>query len=255
MDARGFGLGASDPSQGVLKGWRHLGHCGSWCVGDQSMRRPVYPDPIKAQSLRGKRTLEIVRGGGGTAGASCRIAMLVCISVSCSRSPETVAVWRELLRSSPECTTTHLLLSTWPPQPVNSPPGELHLPATFRSVRTDSTETLWVGMDSWVGMASSEVAYVVSPEPSSAMAGQSPLMSRLRRPSYRRERVCRLKVAGNDALIDTFQQVDSAKTDTVFGLAATVATNRRRFVEVLALTPRAAMRDSLFAAVASLEWR
>jgi len=87
------------------------------------------------------------------------------------------------------------------------------------------------------------------------MAGQSPLMSRLRRPSYRRERACRLKVAGRDALIDTFQHVDSAKTDTVFGLAATVALSRRRFAEVLALTPRAAMRDSLFAAVASLQWR
>jgi len=38
-------------------------------------------------------------------------------------------------------------------------------------------------------------------------------------------------------------------------LAATVALSRRRFAEVLALTPRAAMRDSLFAAVASLQWR
>jgi len=177
------------------------------------------------------------------------IAILVSISLSCSRPPETIAAWRDMLRLSSDCTTAPLLLPTWPARSLTSPPGELHLPPSFRSAGSDGTESLWVGLDS------SEVAYVLSAEPSSVMAGQSPLMSRLRRPSYRRERVCRLKVAGRDGLIDTFQHVDSAKTDTVFGLAATVALSRRRFAEVLALTPRAAMRDSLFAAVASLQWR
>jgi len=56
-------------------------------------------------------------------------------------------------------------------------------------------------------------------------------------------------------LIDAFQHVDSAKVDTVFGLTATVAFSPRRFAEVFALTPRASMRDSLVAAVASLQWQ
>ena len=176
-------------------------------------------------------------------------ATLFVISVSCSRPSETVAAWRGMLRQSSECTTVRISLLTWPPRPVASPAGELHLPPTFRSTGSGGTESVWVGLDS------SELAYVVSTEPSSAMAGRSPLMSRLRKPSYRLERVCRSKVAGHDALIDTFQHVDSAKTDTVCGLAATVAISPRGFAEVLALTPRAAMRDSLFAAVASLQWR
>jgi hypothetical protein len=176
-------------------------------------------------------------------------AMLFLISLACSRSSETVTAWRDMLRQSSDCATTPLSLRTWSPRPVTSPPGELHLPPTFRSTGPGTTGSVWVGSDS------SEVAYVVSTHPSSAMAGQSSLVSRLRRPSYHLERVCRLKVAGRDALVDNFQHVDSAKTDTVFGFAATVAVSQGHFAEVLALTPRAAMRDSLFAAVASLQWR
>ena len=176
------------------------------------------------------------------------IAILIPTALSCSRPSETVAAWRDLLRMSSECTTARLLLPTWSPRPLTSPPGELRLPPTFRSAG-GGTESLWVGMDS------TEVAYAVRTEPSAVMAGQSSLISRLRRPSYRLERACRSRVAGRDALIDTFQHVDSARTDTVFGLAATVALSSRRFAEVLALTPRVSMRDSLFTAVASLQWR
>jgi len=110
-------------------------------------------------------------------------------------------------------------------------------------------QTLWRGPDS------SEVDYGVSVEPSSAMAGQSPLLSRLRNPSYRLEGVCRMGVGGHQASIFTFHHVDSAKTDTVFGLAATVFLREHQFGEVLALVPTAAMRDSLLGAVASLRWR
>ncbi len=175
--------------------------------------------------------------------------ILLCISLSCSRPPQTVAAWRETLTHSSECTTPPLLLQNWPLRPVTSPPGQLHLPPSFRAAGTSGTETLWVGLDS------TEVAYIVSPEPSSVIVEHSSLMSRLRRPGYNREHLCRLRVAGRDALIDAFQHVDSAKTDTVFGLAATVALSPRRFAEVFALTPRASMRDSLFAAVASLQWQ
>jgi hypothetical protein len=52
----------------------------------------------------------------------------------------------------------------------------------------------------------------------------------------------------------TFQHIDSGKTDTVFGIAATVEVTPRRFAEVLALTPASAMRDSLIRAMASLQW-
>src|SRR6266550_5362360 len=177
------------------------------------------------------------------------IAILISTALSCSRPSETVAAWRNLLTMSSECTTARLLLPAWSPRPLTSPPGELRLPPTFRSAGGGGIENLWVGMDS------TEVAYVVRTEPSAVMAGQSSLMSRLRRPSYRLERACRSRVAGREALIDTFQHVDSAKTDTVFGLAATVALSSRRYAEVLALTPRVSMRDSLFTAVASLQWR
>ena len=61
-------------------------------------------------------------------------------------------------------------------------------------------------------------------------------------------------VGAHEASIETFQQVDSAKTDTVFGLAASVAIRERQFAEVLVLTPKAAMRDSVLGAVASLRW-
>ncbi len=175
--------------------------------------------------------------------------ILLCISWSCSRPPETVAAWREMLTRSAECTTPPLLLPTWPLRSVTSPPGQLHLPSTFRAAGTRGTQTLWVGVDS------TEVAYVVSTEPSSVIVEHSSLMPRLRRPSYHLEHVCRLRVAGREALMNAFQHVDSAKTDTVFGLAATVALSRRRFAEVFALTPSAPMRDSLFAAVASLQWQ
>lgn len=175
--------------------------------------------------------------------------ILLCISSSCSRPPETVAAWRERLSHSSECTTPPVLLPTWPLRPVTSPPGQLHLPPTSRAAGTRGTQTLWVGLDS------TEVAHIVSTEPSSVIVEHSSLMSRLRRPNYHLEHVCRLKVAGRDTLIDAFEHVDSAKADTVFGLAASVALSRRRFAEVFALTPRAPMRDSLLAAVASLQWQ
>src|SRR2546425_5954252 len=145
------------------------------------------------------------------------IAILVSISLSCSRPPETIAAWRDMLRLSSDCTTAPLLLPTWPARSLTSPPGELHLPPSFHSAGSDGTESLWVGLDS------SEVAYVLSAEPSSVMAGESPLIARPRRPSYRCERRWRLKVAGRAGLVDTLQHGDSAKDDTVFGLDAPVA--------------------------------
>jgi|SRR5437667_7022058 len=176
-------------------------------------------------------------------------SLLLFILPSCSRPSPTITPWREMLGLRSECSAAPLgAPSSWVRWPVASPAGELRLPPSFRSAGGATGQTLWLGSDS------SEVAYVVSPEPSSAMAGQSPLLSRLRRPSYRLERACRMGVGGHEASMDTFQQVDSAKTDTVFGLAASVAISERQFAEVLVLTPKAAMRDSVLGAVASLRW-
>src|SRR2546425_3492706 len=110
------------------------------------------------------------------------IAILVSISLSCSRPPETIAAWREMLRLSSDCTTAPLLLPTWPARSLTSPPGELHLPPSFRSAGSDGTESLWVGLDS------SEVAYVLSAEPSSVMAGGTALRPSLPEPQYPLER-------------------------------------------------------------------
>src|SRR3989442_13982309 len=129
------------------------------------------------------------------------IAILVSISLSCSRPPETIAAWRDMLRLSSDCTTAPLLLPTWPARSLTSPPGELHLPPSFRSAGTDGTESLWVGLDS------SEVAYVLSAEPSSVMAGRSPPILRLRGPSYRRGRAWRFEGAGGDGVIHPVPQL------------------------------------------------
>jgi hypothetical protein len=174
---------------------------------------------------------------------------LAFLALCCARPSRTVIAWGEMLRATSACPVAPLAPPpSWRRWPVISPNGELHLPSSFRSTSGATSPTVWLGSDS------SEVAYVVSAEPSPAMAGRSLLLSHLRRPSYRLERLCRLRISGHDASIDTFQHVDSTRTDTVFGVAAAVALRSRQFAQILALTPTAAMRDSLLSAVASLRW-
>jgi hypothetical protein len=178
------------------------------------------------------------------------LTTLVFVAVACSRPSETETAWREMLSHSSECPAAPVAPApSWVGWPLAFPQGEFHLPRSFRPAGAGTSPMVWLGPDS------SEVHYAVLPEPSSAMAGRSPLLSRLRRPSYRLERGCRLGVGGHEGLIDTFQHVDSAKTDTVFGLAASVVIRSNHFAEVLALTPTTAMRDSLFSAVTALQWR
>jgi len=81
------------------------------------------------------------------------------------------------------------------------------------------------------------------------------LLSRLRHPSYRLEGECHLEIAHRAAVINMFQHVDSAKTDTVFGFVAEVTIGPGAFASVLALTPSLAMRDSLIGSVGLLDWR
>ncbi|SRR6266568_3602468 len=150
---------------------------------------------------------------------------------------------------SSECLVASLLPpSSWERWRVASPTGDFRLPSSFHAATTTTGQQQWVDLDS------SEVSYAVVPKPPAAVVGKGGLLSRLRRPSYRLESVCRMLVGGHLASIATFQHVDSAKTDTVFGLLASVPIRERQYADVLALTPTAAMRDSLLSAVASFQW-
>jgi hypothetical protein len=180
-----------------------------------------------------------------------RIAsILPLVALSCSRPSATVEAQRGTREVSSECPAALLAPpSSWVSWPVASPTGEFRLPSSFHTASTVSGQQRWVGRDS------SDVSYTILPKPPAAVVGKGGLLSHLRKPSYRLEGVCRVVVGGHLASIATFRHVDSAKTDTVFGLAAAVPIRERQFADVLALTPTAAMRDSLLSAVASFRWR
>jgi hypothetical protein len=158
--------------------------------------------------------------------------------------------WLALISSSPACTATPLPLPpSWNSSPLGRSAGEIRLPATFHPMNGSGDQTLWVGYDS------SSVAYFESTEPGGGiMTSGSSLFTRLRRPSHHAEGPCRSKVGHHEAVVMTFQDVDSARTDTVFGIAMQVELSMRRYAGVFVLTPSSAMRDSLLRAVTSLQW-
>jgi hypothetical protein len=177
------------------------------------------------------------------------VSILPLIALSCSRPSASGEAQRHAQGVSSECPAALLPPpSSWVTWPVASPAGELHLPSSFHPASAANGQKHWVGLDS------SEVSYAVLPKRTAGVVGKGGLLSRLQRPSYRLEGVCSVVVGGHLASVATFQHVDSAKTDTVFGLGASVRIRERQVADVLALSPTAAMRDSLVTAVASFRW-
>jgi len=172
-----------------------------------------------------------------------RLIAFSFLLAACSPRAEGVS-WQDMLAMSRACTTRPSDRSpSWIKVALDSSGGRLFLPATFR--RVSGRSGFWRGDDS------SEFSYAVTEQPSSAGAGSSPLIARLRRPSSHNDGPCRVTIEGRDAILTTFTLVDSAGADTVYGLGATVALKRQHYAEFLGLTRHASMRDSLLHGIGS----
>ena len=203
----------------------------------------------RAILLCGRRRLQLKRDPLGnhmiiTRAMALPIVLCIFLADQSQREPHRSA-------GANGCTALHPLsmASRWRHRPLPAPGFGLFLPTLFRSVPSDSAVHRWVAPDL------SEFQYVVTDAPLAAAAGSSTLLSHLRRPSYRLEATCQLSAAHRAAVINLFQHVDSAKTDTVFGFAEAITMGPHSYASILALTPSVAMRDSLLGSAGSLQLR
>jgi hypothetical protein len=172
-----------------------------------------------------------------------RLIAFSFLLAACSSRAEVIS-WQDMLAMSRACTLRPGDRSpSWMEVVLDSSGGRLFLPATFR--RVSGSSGFWRGDDS------SEFSYAATEQPSSAGAGSSPLLARIRRPSGHNDGPCRVSIEGRDAILTTFTLVDSAGVDTLYGLGATVALKQHQYAEFGGLTRHAAMRDSLLTGIAS----
>lgn len=195
-------------------------------------------------------------------------ALLACLVVAfaaCARTirvPEPIehASFVEELREArlaPACPADLAAIDTsWAEYPVPSEVRGVRLPALFVPAKREreSVRSTWA----WRGADSTMVTLMLTGTPPGPIGGIEPVVGDgglfLRLPEggdMHSEVPCRLEASGSDVKVTRWVNSHPADPDSVFGMSATMFVRHGLVVNMVAITPTRAMRDSLVGSLLS----